>query len=81
MDTIKIYYEISGIIKIKLSCRQGETNIKRNTTIEDFITTKCGIKKKYLKYLDVTINGEHKSYTYKLNNNDKILILMPIGGG
>lgn len=81
MTKISIEYEFFGGISIKLKSNTGKIEVPKNTTIKEFITEIAGIPERYLKYMDITINGKHIPADKKLKNNNKIKILMPVGGG
>jgi sulfur carrier protein ThiS len=78
---IKVNYEIFGGLKTKLNSSSGTLTIENNTTIEKFVTEILGIDKRYLKYLDITVNEERLPIDKKLKNNCLIRVLMPVGGG
>ena len=81
MRNIIINYEIFGALKIRLAKSQGSINVPKGTTIENFIVKIAGISKKYIKYMDITINGKKFPLDKKLKNKVKLKILLPIGGG
>ncbi len=76
-----ILYEFFGGISTKLKNNTGRIEIPKNTTIKEFITEIAGVPEKYLKYMDITINSKYYSIDKKLKKNNKIKILMPVGGG
>lgn len=78
---ITVSYEIFGAIKTRLKETKGNISIEKNTTLEDFLIQKAGIAKKYITFMDITINSKHYTLDKKLKKNMKIKILMPVGGG
>lgn len=49
-------------------------------TISQFLT-ECKINPEHLKYIITTVNKSQVDLSYILQNNDELLLYLPVGGG
>ncbi|MDD5067684.1 MAG: hypothetical protein PHF84_11625 [bacterium] len=81
MGMISIQYEIFGAVRTNFKENSGTISLPEGTSLHDFIVTRAGLEEKYLRYLDVTVDGRKYPFEGKLQSGMKIKVLMPIGGG
>jgi molybdopterin converting factor small subunit len=63
------------------SVRSGSfIEAEAGATIEE-VLAKCNVKREQQKYVQVLVNGEKKSLSHALQENDELKLFLPIGGG
>jgi len=75
---INIFLQSSPLIRIRGNA--GEISVPRGTRTGGLLSL-LGIPPPQQPYLLVIVNRKKQSLSYKLQANDSVKLLMPIGGG
>ena len=77
---IKIQFDFVGTLKFE-GYKSGQViEIEDNISISEFLNN-LGMSKEKQKYIVAVVNGKDAKLDYKLKNNDKLSLFLPIGGG
>lgn len=77
---MKIKVEMFGGLKNPYGKNKFELEVEDSITV-DKLLTKLKFSKQHKKFLNCSVNNKIVDFNYKLKHNDKVMILMPIGGG
>ncbi|HOK39904.1 MAG TPA: MoaD/ThiS family protein [bacterium] len=73
--------ELFGSLCTKNKEKKLNLVLEKSITIEELLLKYLKFKKKEIKFLSPVVNENNVDIDYEIKNNDKIKILMPIGGG
>jgi len=76
----EISVSFAGTIYIKGLMSGEKVEIEHNTSISAFLLSK-GLAPHHLKLVIPVVNGEEQPLDYILQDNDKLNLFMPVGGG
>ena len=77
---IKVEVECTGLLHIEGLGKNGYVEVKEGATIEDLLQ-RLKVARDHQEFVTAFINGEEKNRFTSLHENDKVTLLLPIGGG
>ena len=80
MEMIKVKFELLGIIKSPYG-KKFEIEVKKGTTIGDFLTDYLKYKKEIVKFFVSTVAGKKERMETVIKNGDNVVIFHPVAGG
>ena len=79
-DRIRIRVESSGLLHIAGLQKNGIVELEAGETIADLLN-ELRIQHDHQKFVTAFINGEEKNRSTALHDNDRVTLLLPVGGG
>jgi len=77
---MKIFFEYLGLLHIEEIKNKSLLDVKKDITAAELMT-QLQIRKEHQKFISVFINDKEKSRNTVLNENDKVKLFLPTGGG
>ncbi|GAB4285216.1 MAG: hypothetical protein Kow0029_31990 [Candidatus Rifleibacteriota bacterium] len=77
---MKIKVEFVGAINTGPYKKIQEFEVKENSSIKDFLDT-LHFEKSHLNFIQVVRNGTRAAHSEKLKKNDKLELMLMVGGG
>jgi len=77
---MKISIRYSAHLNINGLDNVAAVDIAPSTTVSDLLTS-YRVRDNHKKFITAAVNGEKKSLSYTLNDNDFLFLLLPVGGG
>jgi len=77
---MKVRIKYSAHLNINGLDNGSVIDVDPGTTVSELLTS-CRIRDDQKKFITLAVNGEKKSLSYTLKNNDFLYLLLPVGGG
>ncbi len=77
---MKVRVKYSAHLNINGLDNGAAVDITSGTTVSDLLSS-YRVRDDHKKFITAAVNGEKKSLSYTLNDNDTLFLLLPVGGG
>ena len=77
---MKVEVESTGLLHLEGLGKNSFVEVSAGATISDLLN-QLKVQKDHQRFVSVFVNGEEKKRSTVLRENDKVTLLLPVGGG